>query len=61
MYSLLMSISRQLVVLLPIAYLLGKFVSLDAVWFCFPIAEVVAVVMALVLYRGLYEKEIKPL
>ncbi len=58
-YSLLMSACRQLVVLLPTAYLLGKFVSLNAVWFCFPIAEVAAVTMALVLYKGLYEKEIK--
>lgn len=61
MYSLVMSISRQLVVLLPAAYLLGKFISLEAVWLSFPIAEVVSMTMALVLYRGLYEKEIKPL
>lgn len=61
MYSLVMSISRQLVVLLPIAYLLGKFISLDALWFSFPIAEVVSITLALILYRGLYEKEIKPL
>ena len=61
MYSLMMSISRQLVVLLPAAYLLGKFISLDAVWLSFPIAEIVSVTLALVLYRGLYEKEIKPL
>lgn len=61
MYSLLMSISRQLVVLLPTAYLLGKFISLDALWLSFPIAEVVSMTLALVLYRGLYEREIKPL
>lgn len=59
MYSLIMSVSRQLIVLLPTAYLLGKFISLNAVWLSFPIAEVVSVTLALVLYRGLYEKEIK--
>ena len=59
MYSLIMSVSRQLVVLLPTAYLLGKYISLNAVWLSFPIAEVVSVTLALVLYRGLYEKEIK--
>lgn len=59
MYSLIMSVSRQLVVLLPAAYLLGKYISLNAVWLSFPIAEVVSVTLALVLYRGLYEKEIK--
>lgn len=59
MYSLIMSVSRQLIVLLPAAYLLGKYISLNAVWLSFPIAEVVSVTLALVLYRGLYEKEIK--
>ncbi len=59
MYSLIMSVSRQLIVLLPTAYLLGKYISLNAVWLSFPIAEVVSVTLALVLYRGLYEKEIK--
>ncbi|WMJ85204.1 MATE family efflux transporter [Oscillospiraceae bacterium MB24-C1] len=61
MYSLMMSVSRQLVVLLPTAYFLGKFISLNAVWLSFPIAEVVSVILALVLYRRLYEKEIKPM
>lgn len=61
MYSLIMSASRQLVVLLPTAYLLGKFISLSAVWLAFPIAEVASMTLALVLYRGLYEREIKPL
>lgn len=59
MYSLIMSVSRQLVVLLPTAYLLGKYISLNAVWLSFPIAEVASVTLALVLYRGLYEREIK--
>lgn len=61
MYSLVMSVSRQLVVLLPVAYLLGRFVSLQALWLCFPIAEVVSLSVAVVLYRGLYEREIKSL
>lgn len=61
MYSLIMSAIRQLVVLLPAAYFLGRFISLNALWFAFPIAEVVAVILALVLYRRLYEKEIKPM
>ncbi len=61
MYSLVMSVSRQLLVLLPTAYLLGRFVSLNALWLCFPVAEVVSITMAIFLCRGLYEREIKPL
>ncbi|MBP1557330.1 MAG: MATE family efflux transporter [Oscillospiraceae bacterium] len=60
-YSLIMSFSRQLIVLLPAAWVLGKFVSLNALWFAFPIAEVVSLGMALVLFKRVYEREIKHL
>lgn len=49
--SLLMSIIRQLVVLLPVAWLLARTGNLDAVWLSFPIAEVVGFVTSLVLLR----------
>lgn len=41
-YSLLISVARQLVVLLPSAYLLAHFGELNRVWLAFPIAEVIA-------------------
>lgn len=43
--SLLISLVRQLVVLLPVAYFLSITHSLDMVWLAFPIAETVALVM----------------
>ena len=60
-YSLIMSACRQLLVLLPSAYLLGRFFSLNALWLSFPIAELVSLAIAVVLFRGVYRKEIKPL
>lgn len=41
-YSLSISVARQLVVLLPAAYLLARLGELNSVWLSFPIAEVVA-------------------
>jgi putative MATE family efflux protein len=41
-YSLIISVARQLVVLLPAAYILSRFGELNKVWLAFPIAEVVA-------------------
>ena len=41
-HSLLISICRQVVVLLPAAYLLSLSGILDNVWFCFPLAEIVS-------------------
>ncbi len=41
-YSLIISIARQLVVLLPAAYLLSRLGNLNHVWLAFPIAEITA-------------------
>ena len=47
-YSMLMSIARQLVVLLPAAYLLAKSGEVNRVWFAFPIAEVVSTIVSVI-------------
>ena len=60
-YSMLISIARQLVVLLPAAYLLSKTGVLDNIWWAFPIAELMSVGVALVLFIRLYKTTIKPL
>lgn len=44
-YSMITSICRQLIVLLPAAYLLSKLGNVNYVWFAFPIAELMSVVM----------------
>lgn len=49
-YSLIMSLCRQMVVLLPAAWLLAK-ISLNAVWWSFLIAECASLAICLVLYR----------
>ena len=51
--SLVMSAVRQLLLLLPCAFVLAKLGGLDAVWFSFLIAEVAYLVtLAVVFYRG---------
>ncbi len=61
MLSLLMSVARQLVVLLPSAYLLSTFFGLNAIWFAFPIAEVASTVLSFYLFYKVYKKEILPM
>ena len=60
-YSTIVSLCRQLLVLLPVAYLLSLTGDVNAVWWSFPIAEVVSAAVTLLLYRRLYRKKIKPL
>lgn len=59
--SLIISVIRQLVVLLPVAFLLSFANNVDLVWLAFPIAEVVAFVLSGFFLRKLYIKEIKPM
>ena len=41
-YSLVVSVARQLVVLVPVAYLLAKIGGLALIWWCFPVAELMS-------------------
>ena len=46
-YSMLVSLGRQLIVLIPVAYLFSLTGVLDDVWLAFPIAEVVCLISSL--------------
>ena len=50
-YSMIISICRQLVILLPVAWVIARLTGdVKAVWWCFPIAELVALVLCLYFY-----------
>ena len=59
--SLLISMVRQLVVLLPTAWLMSLSGQLALVWWAFPVAELASVAMCAVFLRYVYRKEILPL
>jgi len=46
-YSMITSICRQLIVLLPAAFILSKIGSVTTVWWAFPIAEIMAFIMTI--------------
>ena len=58
--SLLISLLRQLILILPVAYFLSK-MGLIYVWYAFPIAEVVSFVVSIFIYLHLYKTHIKNL
>lgn len=60
-YSLTVSVARQLFVLLPVAYLLSKLNNVNYVWFAFPIAEIVSLVMSTIFLIKIYKKIISRL
>lgn len=61
MYSLYVSVARQLVVLLPAAYILAKIGGLDLIWWAFPIAELMSCAISTICLLLTYRRVIKPL
>ncbi len=51
MYSLWISLGRQLLALVPIAWLLSKTGNLEAVWLAFPLAEIVSLILSVLFLR----------
>lgn len=49
-FSMLVSIMRQLVVLIPAAFILSKLGGLHAVWWAFPIAELISLTASLIFF-----------
>ncbi len=58
-FSMVVSIMRQLVVLVPAAYLLAKFGGLHMVWWSFPIAEVMSFIVSAAFLMKIWHDIIK--
>jgi putative MATE family efflux protein len=57
-YALISAIMRQLVFLLPFAYLLAYYIGVDAVWWSYLYSDVIACCISLYLLKRLWKKEI---
>lgn len=55
-YSMFVSIARQLVVLIPVAFLLSKLGDAAVVWWAFPIAEVMSMIATVVFFVIVYKQ-----
>ena len=60
-YASIISLCRQMLVLLPAAYLLSLTGEVNYVWWAFPIAETASVIITLLFFLRIYRRKIKPL
>lgn len=58
-YSLIISVARQIVVLIPAAFLLSLAGNVALVWWAFPIAEVMSLVLSSIFLKRIYGKKLK--
>lgn len=61
LYSLIISFARQLILILPVAYILAKLFGLHAIWYSFPIAELASLFLTVLFFRRIYKEKISPL
>ena len=55
-YSMFVSIARQLVALLPVAYFLAQFGNVNLIWWAFPIAELMTILFMFRIFRTIVNK-----
>ncbi len=61
-YSLIISLTRQLVVLIPVAWLIARLTGdVNMVWWCFLISEIVSGILSVLFFRKVYREVIAPL
>ena len=60
-YSTIVSLCRQMLVLLPVAYLLSLTGNVNNVWLSYPIAEISSCTVTLFFFLRIYRQKIKPL
>ena len=61
MYSTITSLCRQMLVLLPVAYLMSLTGNVNNVWLAYPIAEIVSGSVTMFFFLRIYKQKIKPL
>ena len=60
-YMTIISLARQMFVLLPVAYLMSLSGNVNMVWLAYPIAEIVSTCLAIFFFLRIYRQKIKPL
>lgn len=60
-FSMFVSFARQLIILVPVAYLLALSGNVQLVWWAFPIAEIVSVAASVLCFTIIYRRQIAPL
>lgn len=59
--SLIMSFCRQIVLILPIAFVLSRLFGITSVWYAFPVAEIGSLVLAILFFIDLVKGDFKKL
>ena len=59
--SLIVTLLRQIVVLIPVAFILSRIFGLDGIWYAYPTAEIMSVTAAQIMLRKLIKTEIETL
>ena len=61
-YSMIISLARQLIVLIPVAWILARVTGdVNQVWWCFLISEIVSCALSIIFFRKVYREVVETL
>lgn len=58
---MIISVSRQIAILIPFIWILGNLFGLDALWYAFFLSDVVGIIMSAFFYKKIYKEKIADL
>lgn len=61
MYTMIISILRQLGILVPAAYIMSKLFGIGGVWWAFSVSDIIGLALSITFYLRIYRMKIKPL
>jgi putative MATE family efflux protein len=61
LYSLIVTLMRVIIVLIPVLYIFSKFFELNQVWWAFVLAEALSAIVGAFLLKRIYQEKVKPL
>lgn len=60
-YSMIMSMARQLFVIIPVAFIFAKVFGLHMVWWSYPIAEIISVIVCIFFLKRIFKEKLSAL
>lgn len=60
-YSMIMSMARQLFVIIPVAFIFAKVFGLHMVWWSYPIAEIISVIVCILFLKRIFKEKLSTL
>lgn len=57
-YSLIISVARQIVIIIPAAFIFAELFGLNMVWWAYPLAEIAALILCTIFLKRIFKEKL---